>query len=84
MDETIEVKIKTNFAELIKRLEKKRGIDRISNNALARQLPMAYRQVKRFRTDSLTRIDLLTLQKALNFFNKQGLDVGPEDLFVWK
>ena len=43
---------------------------------------MGYRQVKRLRADKLTRFDLLTLERVLNFFNREGLDVGPSDLFV--
>ena len=83
MEDKPEIKIKTNFAALLALLEEKRG-ERYSNNALSRKLPIAYHQVKKLKSDTLTRIDLRTLQKILNFFNREGLEVTPANLFVYK
>ena len=78
---TVEITIRTNFSRLLDLLAEKLGVERISNNYISRSMPMDYKQVRRWRDDKLTRFDLITLQKSLNFFNSHGLKIGIQDLF---
>ncbi|MGB0384190.1 MAG: hypothetical protein ACPGWR_05130 [Ardenticatenaceae bacterium] len=80
----VEVKIKTNFSALLDELAKQKGLERITTTYVSRELPMSYVQASKLRADKLTRIDLLTLQKTLNFFERHGMEVGFQDLFTYK
>jgi len=74
---------KNQLIQLIAGAIKKKG-KRISNNALSREIPITYARVKKLRNDQLSRLDMVTLQRVLNFFNRHGLKVEPGDLLVWK
>lgn len=74
-------RIRVNFAPLIGQLEQRRGVP-YTIEAIARGIGVSRPTIKSWLDSTVTRVDLLTLEKALDWLEAQGLQVELQDLLT--